>query len=216
MPLHLSSARKKAARRPLFRTKVPIEDQRFENWKDTAGLLVSILLALDHARVAGQEAFTLQDRTQIRLEVGERLRQPMAYGAGLARQATARNRDREVVLVDAPDDAERLLDDHAQHGSREINVEGTLVDGDLARAGLNPDTGHGILALAGRVGAGPGRRASAHRPVPPKARRRRRNLRSCRDESVSAIRRSSRSWNSWRRHRGATGDCASWGCSPPL
>src|SRR5882757_449511 len=39
-----------------------------------AGLGAAVLLALDHARVAGEEAALLEDAAQIRLEIGQRLR----------------------------------------------------------------------------------------------------------------------------------------------
>src|SRR6478735_9032192 len=45
----------------------------------TPGLGAAILLALDHARVAGQESAALQDAAQVGLEGGERLGDAVAH-----------------------------------------------------------------------------------------------------------------------------------------
>ena len=71
--------------------------------------------------VAGQEAFLLERRAQLRLEIGQRLGEAVAHRAGLAGEAAARDRDDDVVLVDAVGDLQRLLQDHAQHGTGEID-----------------------------------------------------------------------------------------------
>src|SRR3569832_1506658 len=49
----------------------------------TASLGPAVLLALDHARVAGQEAAALERAAQFRLEVGKRLGQAVAPRARL-------------------------------------------------------------------------------------------------------------------------------------
>ena len=48
---------------------------------------------------------------------------------------------------------QRLLQQHLQHGTGEVGCEVLVVDGDHALAGLEPDAGDGVLALAGGVGA---------------------------------------------------------------
>ena len=58
-----------------------------------------------------------------------------------------------IVLVLAGRGDDRLLQDHLEHRAGEEQVEVLAVDGDLARAGLHPDAGNGVLALAGGVGA---------------------------------------------------------------
>ena len=45
------------------------------------------------------------------------------------------------------------LQDHLQNRTREIGREFLVVDDDLAGAGLHPDAGDRVLALAGGVGA---------------------------------------------------------------
>src|SRR5205085_6955212 len=59
---------------------------------------LAVLLALDHAAVAGEEAAALERATQVRLEVGQRLRDAVGHRAGLSWQAAARARAGYVVL----------------------------------------------------------------------------------------------------------------------
>src|SRR5450631_4218184 len=66
-----------------------------------AGFLVAVFLALDDARIAGQEPFLLQRRTQVRLIIGERLGEAMTNSARLPRKAAARDRHRQIVLGEA-------------------------------------------------------------------------------------------------------------------
>ena len=77
----------------------------------------------------------------------------MTDSAGLAGETAALDRDDDVVLGQAIDELQRLLEDHAQHGAREVDHLVTGVDRDLAGAGLDPDAGDGVLALAGGIGA---------------------------------------------------------------
>src|SRR3569832_2839774 len=65
----------------------------------TASLGPAVLLALDHARVAGQEAAALERAAQLRLEVGKRLGQAVAHRARLPGQAAARHGADDVVLA---------------------------------------------------------------------------------------------------------------------
>src|SRR4051812_34663379 len=118
-----------------------------------AGFGFAVLLALDHARVAGEETALLECAAQVRLEVHQRLRNAVAHRAGLTRQSAARNSADDVVLAIAVGGNQRLLDQHAQHRPREIDLDLAGVDDDLAWTGLDPDAGDGVLALAGGVGA---------------------------------------------------------------
>ena len=77
----------------------------------------------------------------------------MAHRAGLAGEATALDRDDDVVLGHAVDELQRLLEHEAQHRAGEVDLLVAAVDGDLARAGLDPDASDGVLALAGGIGA---------------------------------------------------------------
>src|SRR5437588_11129344 len=59
----------------------------------STGFLPAVFLALDDARVTGEEALALQRRPQIRLVIGERLGKAVTHRAGLPRQAAAGDRD---------------------------------------------------------------------------------------------------------------------------
>src|SRR5262249_17489348 len=61
-------------------------------------LRLAVLLALDDAGVAGQEAAVLEHAAQFRLEVGERLGEPVAHRAGLAGQPATGHAADDVVL----------------------------------------------------------------------------------------------------------------------
>src|SRR6476469_905590 len=82
-----------------------------------AGLGLAVLLALDHAGVAGQEATLLEHATQLGLEIGESLGDAMAHSAGLTGQTAACDGADHVVLAGTRGHGERLLDHHAQHGT---------------------------------------------------------------------------------------------------
>jgi hypothetical protein len=73
--------------------------------------------------------------------------------AGLAGKAAALHGADDVILALAVGDRERLVDDEAQRGTREIGFLIAAVDRDLAGAGLHPHAGDGVLAAAGGVGA---------------------------------------------------------------
>src|SRR3954463_11767569 len=118
-----------------------------------AGLGAAVLLALDDARVAGQEAFALDRGAQLRLVAGERGRDAVADRAGLAGEAAALDGRDHVILALAVGDVEHLVDDQAQGRPGEIDRLVAPVDDDLAGAGLQPDAGDGVLAAAGGVGA---------------------------------------------------------------
>src|SRR6478609_5431303 len=118
-----------------------------------ARLGAAVLLALDHAAVAGQEAGGLDRGAQRRLELRQRLADAVLDRTGLAREAAAGDGAHDVVLAYAIGDPERLVDDQAQRRTREEHFLVAAVDGDLAGAGLEPDAGDRVLAAAGGVGA---------------------------------------------------------------
>src|ERR1700712_3178406 len=80
-----------------------------------ARLGAAVLLALDDAGVAGQEAALLEDAAQIRLEIGQGLGDAVTHGTGLARQTTTGNGADHVVLARTGGGDQRLLDHHAQY-----------------------------------------------------------------------------------------------------
>ena len=78
----------------------------------------------------------------------------MAHRAGLAGEPAAGDRDDDVVLAVAVGDAAAAAAGScAAPGGRNTRSSSRLVDRDLAGAGLDPDAGDRVLALAGRVGA---------------------------------------------------------------
>src|SRR5271156_6682404 len=73
-----------------------------------ARLAAAVLLALDDAAVAGQEAALLEDRPEAGLVEGQRLADAVPHRAGLARQPAARHRRGDVELAQPVGHQERL------------------------------------------------------------------------------------------------------------
>src|SRR5262245_28150317 len=113
----------------------------------------AVLLALDHAAVAGEIAARLEGAAQRRLVMGQRAADAVTDGAGLAREPAAGDGGDDVILAETVGHAEGLGDHHAQHGAGEIDGALAAVDGDLAAPRLDPDAGDGVLAPARGVGA---------------------------------------------------------------
>src|SRR5689334_21197832 len=110
----------------------------------TSGFRLAVFFALDDAAVAREEALLLERWPQARLVIEQRLGDAMAHRAGLTREATAHHGAVHIELAHAVDDQERLIDQHAQHGPREIDRTVAAVDRDLAGAGLHPDARDGV------------------------------------------------------------------------
>src|SRR3546814_6356730 len=134
-----------------FKQKTAYE-MRISDWSSDV-CSSDLLLALHHAGIAGQEAAALQHRAQARLVERQRLGDAVAHRARLTGEAAALHRADDVELIAAVGDQERLGEDHAQHRPGEVDRLVLAVHGDLAGARLDPDAGHGVLALAGGVGA---------------------------------------------------------------
>lgn len=77
----------------------------------------------------------------------------MAHRAGLSGKSAAGDGGVDVKLGEAGRSFKRLAQQHLQHGTGEIGHIFLAVDDHLAGAGLHPDAGDGVFALAGRVGA---------------------------------------------------------------
>src|SRR5690242_5629593 len=148
-----SPPKTKGAPRGALRRDCEAFDLALRELETAARTGAAVLLALDHAAVAGQEAVGLHRAAQRRLELRQRLGDAVAHRARLARQAAARDGGDHVELAVALADVERLLDDHLLGRAREVDLLVTAVDGDLAGAELHPDAGDGVLAAAGGVGA---------------------------------------------------------------
>src|SRR4051812_23939152 len=125
----------------------------FRELEGLARLCTAVLLALNSARVAGEETTLLQDGAQIRFETGQRLGYPMTHRASLARQSTASHGADHVVLASSGRSDQRLLNHHPKHRTGEIDFYLACVDQYLAGAGLDPDASDRVLAFASGVGA---------------------------------------------------------------
>jgi hypothetical protein len=79
-----------------------------------AGFGLAVFLALDDARVAGQEALALDRAAQLGLLAGEAGGDSMADGAGLAGEAAALDGGDHVILAAGVGDVEHLVDDQAK------------------------------------------------------------------------------------------------------
>src|SRR3982074_2912432 len=88
-----------------------------------ARLGAAVLLALDHARVAGEKAALFQNAAQIRFEIGQRLRDAMTPRTRLARQTAAGNGADHVVLACAGCGDQRLLNHHPRNRTGEIDFD---------------------------------------------------------------------------------------------
>src|SRR6201992_4271308 len=77
-----------------------------------ARLGAAVLLALDHAGVAREEAALFQNAAQIRLEIGQRLRDAVTHRTGLARQTATSHGADHIILARTSGGDQRLLDHH--------------------------------------------------------------------------------------------------------
>src|SRR5690348_1022888 len=102
-----------------------------------ASALLSVLLALLHARIAREETGLLEALAQLEVVDLQRARDAVADRAGLAARAAAVHRDDDVELVDRLRQRQRLLDDHLEHFVAEVVIERPAVDRDRARSRTN-------------------------------------------------------------------------------
>src|SRR5579883_954968 len=136
-----------------FSGKPILEGLALRELEATSRLGAAVFLALDDARVAGEEARLLQRRAQVRLVIGEGAADAVAHRTRLAGEAATGHSGDDVVLAEAIGGGERLVDQHAEDRPREIDLDLAPVDHDLAVAGLDPDARDGVLALARGIGA---------------------------------------------------------------
>src|SRR5215218_2143709 len=117
-----------------------------------AGLLEAVLLALDLAGVAGEEATLLQLRPQLDVEVDQGPGDGVAQGAGLAGDPAAVEVGEHVVALEGVGDPQRLGDEPAVGRVGEVVLEGASVELERARPLDQPHPDHGLLAPAGAPG----------------------------------------------------------------
>src|SRR5690606_13237037 len=120
------------------------------------------LLALDDARVATEEAGLLEGRAVVLLvDLVQRAGDAEAHGPGLAGRAAAVEAHDHVEAALELEDRERVVDLLLVQLVREVVLERAAVDGPLAGAGDQADTGDRTLATAGAVAGRGGRLAGA-------------------------------------------------------
>src|SRR5690606_31895879 len=104
--------------------------------RSLAGLLETGLLALDDARVAGQEAGLLEGRAVVlEVDLVQGTRHAVAQGTGLAGGATAVDAGDDVVGALELQHLEGVVDLLLVQLVREVVLQGAAVDGPLAGAG---------------------------------------------------------------------------------
>src|SRR5690242_7229775 len=86
-----------------------------------ARLGLAVFLALDDAAVPGQKAAMLQDRAQPRLVEGQGPADAVAHGTGLTRETAAHDGAPDIELAEPIGHDKGLIDQHAQHRTREID-----------------------------------------------------------------------------------------------
>src|SRR6476619_7090283 len=91
-----------------------------------------VLLAFLHAGIPRDEPLLLQLLSQLGVVVGQRARDAVPDGARLSRRPAAGHRHVDVEALRRLRREEGLLDHHLEDVVREVVVEGTLVDRDLA------------------------------------------------------------------------------------
>ena len=113
--------------------------------------LQTVLLTFLHTRIAGQEASLLQDRTVLLVLLQQSAAQAVADSASLTGNTAAGNADDDVVLALQAQQDQRRTDDQLQGLQTKVVVDITIVDGDLASAGVNANAGNGILTTTSAV-----------------------------------------------------------------
>src|SRR4029079_1045127 len=116
-----------------------------------AGL--SVLLALLHPRIAGEEAGPLEGLAELVVELQQRAGDAVTDRPRLAGGAGGAHVHDGVELPHRVGELQRLGDHHPQRLAREVVLEGAPVDQDAALAGMQPDAGDGGLAASGSVEA---------------------------------------------------------------
>src|SRR6266540_512682 len=120
--------------------------------RSLAGLLEAVLLALDHAGVAGEETALLQLGPQLDVELDQGPGDAVAQRAGLPGDTAAVEAGDDVVALQRVGDPQRLGDDAAVGRVGEVVLERATVQ--LERAGPLDQTYpcHRLLAAAGATG----------------------------------------------------------------
>src|SRR5450432_2906622 len=111
--------------------------------------LLSVLLALLHARIAGEKSILAQRGAQFGVEHRNGAGQAHAYGSGLSTDAAAFGGDHHVHLIMQIGELERLGGVVLPRKIREILFGGAAVYGEFAGAGAQKHACNRLFAAAG-------------------------------------------------------------------
>src|SRR5436853_2015861 len=133
---------------PLIQNPKSKIELAFRELEAFARALLAVLLALFGARVASDEAGTLQARAEFGIKLHQRPRYPMTHRARLTGLAAAIDIYHNVEFADGIGQVQRLAYHHAMHFVIKIIFELALVDNNFAGAGPYEDARRGALAAA--------------------------------------------------------------------
>jgi len=115
------------------------------------GASLTVLLALDLARVTGKVSGFLQWFPVIVRNLEQCPADPVFYGAGLSADTATVHINTDIELTSCPGELKGLHDDHLQGFTHQILVSVFLIDEDPALAGFEVNPGHGSLPPARAV-----------------------------------------------------------------
>ena len=121
-----------------------------ENWGARRAFFETVLLALDHASIAGEVTSALEVGTVI-ASVQKGASDAETKGAGLTGDAAAIAKGDDVEGTEGVGNLEGGQGAIEKLLTTEVLESVTLVDGHLAGAGDDTDTSNGVLATAGAV-----------------------------------------------------------------
>jgi len=111
--------------------------------------LLTVLLALVTARIASEEARLLEALAQLTVELDQGASDSKTDRIGLTRDSTTMGEDQNIELVGHLRDEQGLTHRDTPGFGREILLEGTSVDRNVALSGPEEHTGDRLFAAAG-------------------------------------------------------------------
>jgi hypothetical protein len=109
---------------------------------------LTVFLALDHSRVAGQEAIRLKGGVVTLIDLAQSARNGMTASASLAGRATANYRDNHIVAILAGRHHKRLTNRYGKFRLAKILIELAIVYHDFTSTLAKIDTSDGTFSSA--------------------------------------------------------------------
>ena len=106
----------------------------------------AVFLSLLHSGVTGQEAGFFQDGAVVLILLQQSSGKTVTDGTSLAGNAAACNGADDIKAASGFNQLQGLADDELQSLQAKVIVNIAAIDGDRAGAGVNTDTGNGILS----------------------------------------------------------------------